>query len=286
MENQNLFAAFIDERTKSLTHRIDEAEHKLSNEHIRRVRVGLKRWRTLYHLVMVLMPHQSNGVKADQSVKRLFKRAGKLRDCQQTRALLADLKLPAKQEKKVGLFLKKREKKARRRLKKTIGAFRTKQVRKFSRFVGAHNNAIGAVRVRQKLHRLIDQETKAIQGLQQSNPSAEQLHAIRKHLKSMIELSSVLIAVTQDKSLNRPVRRAKRLQTRLGNWHDQIGLVEQLSGYMARHPNRFSSEKNRALFDRYNKAVDRKTTRIRRDIGNLTPLLSSLTPWHTDTSEH
>ncbi|RYF60907.1 MAG: CHAD domain-containing protein, partial [Cytophagaceae bacterium] len=201
METQQLFATFIDERTTSLIGRIDKAERKRSDERIRRLRVGLKRWRTVYRLITVLLPHQLDDSKVEQAVHRLFKRAGKLRDFQQSRELLAGLDLPPKLNKHVDHWLKKREKKARKRLRKAIEAFHTKRLRKISRFIGDHSKAIRQARVRLKLHQLMKHEAHVITILQQNNPSVEQLHSIRKSLKSLIEQGNVLVSVTQNNAL-------------------------------------------------------------------------------------
>lgn len=112
LTKQNPFAAFVNQQTKSLIERVEEVDQTCSNEHIRRVRVGIKRWRTLYQLVTVLMPHCVRSSQVERAVQRLFKRADVLRDCQQNLQLLVSLSIPAKLKKKAQHFFEEREKKS------------------------------------------------------------------------------------------------------------------------------------------------------------------------------
>lgn len=281
MDRQNPFALFIGQRTNSLLDRIDKVGHTLSNEHIRRVRVGIKRWRTLYELVRVLMPHHFPPNKVERSVHRLFKRAGNVRDCQLNRQLVAGLDLPAKLEKKVQRFFKEQGRKARKRLKKDIEALHPKRVRTISRRIEQLVPAISPEQVSRQLRHFMNHEVLAIESLQRPDASPEQLHSIRKHLKSLIEVGNVILSITPDKSLTRLIQRAKNRQRQLGNWHDQVSLIEQLKDYIVDHPAGLSPEKLRSLFDKLDTVVNRHTKRIRHEVAKLSQVLPLLTPWRT-----
>lgn len=222
---QNPFVTFVGQRTQSLIDRVKAVDHLCSNEHVRRVRVGIKRWRTLYRLITALLPHRVRSRKVECSVRRLFKQAGALRECQLNRQLLAGLSLPATLEKSVQHFLKKREKKAQRRLKKVIKSVRSKQVRKISRRIRQLIPAIAPAQISRQLSCFLDHEVRAIDALMQPEVSLEQLHTIRRHLKSLIEIGNVMSSITPDTSLARLMQRAKNGQRRLGDWHDRIGLI-------------------------------------------------------------
>ncbi|MBC8155417.1 MAG: CHAD domain-containing protein [Bacteroidetes bacterium] len=201
---QNPFATFVGQRTQSLIDRIEAVDHtSYSNEHIRRVRVGIKRWRTLYWLVTALLPHRVRSRRVEHSVQRLFKRAGALRNCQLNRQLLAGLLLPTRLEKKVQYFLKKQEKKARRQLKKAVKSIRLKQIRKIGRQIQQRTVAVDPAQINQQLRHSLDHEVIAIEALMQPEVSSEHVHTIRKRPKSLIEIGRVISSITPDKSLAR-----------------------------------------------------------------------------------
>lgn len=105
--DQNPFATFVGQRTKLLVDRIRDVESKSSTEHIRRVRVSIKRWRTILQVVTVLMPPHKKSKKAERSIQRLFKWAGAVRNCQLNRQLLIGMSLPIRLKKKGAAFSEK-----------------------------------------------------------------------------------------------------------------------------------------------------------------------------------
>lgn len=78
--DQNLFATFVAQRNNSLINRICDVDRKSSAEHIRRLRVGIKRWRTILVVVTDLILPRLKSEKAERSILRLFKWAGTIRD--------------------------------------------------------------------------------------------------------------------------------------------------------------------------------------------------------------
>ena len=229
--------------------------------------------------MMCFEPHPVESSKVERSVRRLFKRAGALRDCQLTRELLTGLFLPARLEKKVRHLLKKEQRKARKRLKKAIRFVRLKRIRKISRRIRQLAPAIAPARIRQQLSRFLDREVCAIEALPPANATPEQLHIVRKHLKSLIEIGNVMRSITPDKSLTRLIQRAKNGQRRLGNWHDRVSMTGQLNNYIAHHPSGLSPEKIRILSDRLAAMTQRQTTQIRYEVTKLGRWLPLLAPW-------
>lgn len=279
MDKQSTFETFIEHRTQSLLERLEEAKHEFSSESIRRLRVGIKRWRTIYRLVTMLQPQSIKSSKLERSVKRLFKRAGIVRSNQLNRQLIGGLGLPVALEKSVGRFFKKQEKKARKRLKKATKAFRVKQLRKTGRVISYPHVAVSPLRMTHHLGRLMDHEAGAIADMSLAEISTEELHTIRKHLKALIEMGQVTLSITPDKSLTHVMQRAITLQRRMGNWHDQMGLFEQLNDYIARHPSGASPEKIRVLYKRLDNRIQRQTTRIRQEVAKISQWLPLMTPW-------
>ena len=227
----------------------------------------------------MLQPPSVKTSKLERSVKRLFKRAGIVRYNQLNRQLIGGLGLPIVLGKNVRQFFKKQEKKARKRLKKAVKAFRVKQLRKLGRVIRHPHVAVSPLRMTHHLGRLMDYEAGAIADMSLAEISTEELHTIRKHLKALIEMGQVTLSITPDKSLTRVMQRAITLQRRMGNWHDQMGLFEQLNNYIARHPSGASAEKTRVLYKRLKTRTQRQTTRIRHEVAKIGQWLPLMTPW-------
>lgn len=281
---QNPFATFVSHRTRSLVDRVKAVDHAYTNEHVHRVRIGIKRWRTLYGLVTVLLPHRVRNRQVEHSIRRLFKRAGALRDYQLNRQLVAGLSLPATLEKNVQHFLKKREKKARRQFEKAVNSVQPKRVRKLNRRIRQRTLAVDPAQISQQLSLSLDHAVCAIESLMQSDVSSEQLHTIRKRLKSVIEIGNVMNSMTPDTSLARLMQQAKNGQRRLGDWHDRVSLIVQLNEYMVRHPKGLSPQKIHVLSNRLDAVTQRQTKRIRHEVDKLGQMLPLLAPWRTATA--
>ena len=282
--DQNPFATFVGQRTNSLIDRMREVDRTTSTEPIRRVRVGIKRWRTILQLVTVLMPARKKSNQVERSFQRLFKWAGAVRNCQLDCQLLIGMSLPVRFKKKMQRFLKKQEKIARKRLKKAIHTVRFKQVRKVSHRIEQLAPAIAPQRLSHQLSRFLDQESCAIEALLAKEVSPENLHSIRKHLKSLIEIGNVIRTITPDKSLAHLIKRAKTGQRRLGHWHDTVSLMAQLRAYMAKHACGLSPEKIRSLTVRLDTRTQRETKQICQQVDKLSRIFPLLVPWRTDAN--
>lgn len=259
--------------------RIDEATHDQSDEAIRRLRVGIKRWRTLFRLVRLFKSTSDKSGKVERAVKRLFKRAGIVRNNQLNRQLVTRLRLSAELEKDLDGYFKKQEKKARKRFRKAIKSLNTKRLKKVSHVVRHADGAISPLRMTHQLSRLMDQDAEVIIDLPLADASTEQLHLVRKHLKSLIELAGVTLSITPDKSMTRVMQRSRTLQRQLGNWHDQLMLVDQINDYMARHPAVLPPDKTRALYKRLEVRTQRQTAQIRQEVAKMSQWLPLMTPW-------
>ncbi len=281
MDGQNTFETFIEQRTKSLADRLDIATHDKSDEAIRRLRVGIKRWRTLYRLVMKLRPPSGKTGKVERRVKRVFKRAGTVRTNQLNRQLIGPLRLPANLEKDVDRYFRKQEEKAKKQLRKSVKSVKVNRLTKEARVIRHADAVISPLRMTHQLSRLMEHEAEAINELPLTDASTEQLHTVRKHLKALIELGEVTLTLTPDKSMTRVMQRAKTLQRRLGNWHDQIVLIDQINGYVARHPTVLTPLKTRALYKRLDIRTQRQTTQIRHEVAKLSQWLPLMTPWRS-----
>lgn len=279
MNTKTPIELFIKRRTQSLVDRLCVAKHDKSDVAVRRLRVGIKRWRTLHRLVIKLQGPSGKSGKAERAVERVFKRASAVRTNQLNQQLVSTLKLPLKLEEDLKRHFCKQEKSARKRLRKAIKLMKVNWLKKEARVVRFVNEGISSLPITHPLCQLMEYEADAISELPLINASAEQLHLARKHLKALIELGEVTLTLTPEKLLTHVMPRAITLQQRLGNWHDQIVLINHINHYLARHPTLLTPTKIHAIYGRLETRMQRQTIQIRHEVGKLSQWLAWMTPW-------
>ena len=233
MANSNTLYAFYQQRAHSLTERVEAACEHLTDERIRRVRVSIKRLRSLFRLMQLIRPRQFRSRRHERLVRKLFRKAGTVRDYQISQAALPKMAIPADLKKEYRCFLDKREQKAQKRLKKALRHFRKKELKPAAKLIRHIGRRVAPTKVEQRLRTYIDHQAAAIDTLLRATPSTEHMHQMRKHLKSLLEVGTLLTQFSHDDALAHVLTRAKKLQTQLGQWHDNIVLLDHLEAFIA-----------------------------------------------------
>ena len=277
-EQTSVLYEFYQQRAASLIERIDDARDQLADEPIRRLRVGMKRLRSLYRLIEFIRPNQFKSRRHERAFRKLFKRVGQVRDIQVSRASTGRFPLPADMAKRYGRFLEKQEKQARKKLKRTLKKFRKRNLKKTGKLIQRLGMTVSPVKVEQRLRAFIDREASAIEALQQDERSAEGMHQMRKHLKSLIEVGTLLAQFTSDDGLEQLLTKAKRTQLQVGTWHDRVVWLHHLETFIANDEDLPDDTADR-LLAKQQQAVARQTHRIDHLADAMTSLLAGLAPW-------
>ncbi|MBO0933151.1 CHAD domain-containing protein [Fibrella aquatilis] len=269
---------FYAHRTHSLVERVDAARRHPTDEHIRRVRVGIKRLRSLYKLIAMIRPRAFKRRRHKQALRKLFKRAGQVRDIQVSQAALPRLSVPVEVKKAYRLFLEKRENKARKKLQKALVRFHKKALKPTTRLIRRLSKKTNPATIDRRLRAFIDQEAAAIYALQQAEPSPERVHEARKQLKSLVEVGTLLMQLTPDDALATVLTNAKQLQAQIGHWHDSIVLLHHLEAFIAQDHHLPISTAER-LIARQQQLANHQEQRIGQFNDSLHTLVEALSPW-------
>lgn len=279
-EPTSVLSDFYKLRADSLIERVDAARDHLTDEHIRRVRVGIKRLRSLLRLMAYIRPKLFNSRRHERATRRLFKRAGRVRDYQVSQDTLSKVPLPADLSKRYRKYLEKEEQKARKQLKRALKKFSEKKLKKSGKLIGRLGLTVSPLKIEQRLRLFIDREAGAIEALQQVERSTEHTHEMRKHLKSLIEIGTLLAQFTHDDGLEQLLTKAKRTQVQIGTWHDRVVLLHHLEAFIAADDDLPDDTADR-LIAKQQQLVDRQEKRIDHLAEQLTALLAGLAPWRT-----
>ncbi|MBO0939122.1 CHAD domain-containing protein [Fibrella sp. HMF5335] len=280
METTNTLHDFFRHRAHSLVERIGDARHHPTDERIRRVRVGIKRLRSLFRLIELIRPHRFKSRRHERALRKLFKQAGRVRELQVSQDALPHLSVPADVKKQYRLFLAKREHKARKKLKKALGQFHKKDLKPAARLVRRLGKKTTPAKIDGRLRAFIDREALAIDALQRAERTPESTHQARKHLKALLEIGTLLIQHTPDDALAKVLTTAKQLQTQIGTWHDKIVLLQQLEAFIATDNDLPPTTADR-LVARQQQLATQQTQRLDQLNDSLRNLVEDLAPWRS-----
>lgn len=278
MDTPNTLFAFYQQRATSLEERVDDACEHLTNERLRRMRVGIKHLRSLFRLMQLIRPRLFKSRWHERVLRKLFKKAGTVRDYQISQDALPRLTIPADLKKQYRLFLAKREARAQKKLKKSLAHFRKKDLKPAAKLIRRLGKKVPPAKIDLRLQRFINREATAIETLQAGQQSPENTHQMRKHLKSVIDIGTLLVQLTPDDHLARVLTDAKRVQTQLGQWHDKITLLNHLEAFIAADDDLPADTADR-LIARQQQLIARQEQRIGQFSESLTMLLEGLAPW-------
>lgn len=264
-----------EKRVKSFTSRLDTARDEASDENIRKLRVALKKLRTFFGLLELISPHRLDHHRLKKALSQLFRRAGQVRDSRLSLASVPALQLSTQKAAAYRHFLKKRVRKANRKLKKALKGFPLNHLTKTSRRVLKLSRKTSPETVTGTLRTYIGQEVDAIQRIWAAESTPEQSHLLRKHLKRLRYGGHFLIQIDVDDSLNRLLMRVEKAESRLGVWHDKVAQAGQFTTFRTHLPGKVS--RKTADEDTLIQQLTQQNERYRKQVVNsLAPLIRSL----------
>lgn len=204
-------------------------KYGFKKDDIHRLRVDIKKLKALYRLLELLLPKQYRAKEQIAPLKKIFKRAGDIREAQINLAGIKQFILPGTIVTHYSFFLKEQEKEARRQLKKNIKHFKEKSLDN-TRLSNLYKQLTF-----HKIEHILYTESGNIQKLSHGRLTVARLHEIRKRLKSLAEIIKLVQCVRPDFLPNTLPVMLKQTETLIGQWHDRIMLIQSLTNYMLRH---------------------------------------------------
>ncbi|MFN8237558.1 MAG: CHAD domain-containing protein [Chitinophagales bacterium] len=232
-----LYRKYIATRFKNLRKYLDRFQYTQNAEDLYQFRVEFKKLKTFYSIYRCCIPSFRKN-KDFKKLKKLYTESGSLRDEDVIQELLLKYKMNPVEENP-----EEREEKRRKRIKKffkktscLISSFSSleKKLKKTAEEID-----IECLKI------YIDEKRSHIRQ-KMAHPDTEvQLHEIRKEIKQLKYIAEV-------ETGNIPVQTQRQydsIQNQIGNWHDQLVLIEYLEKYYPsnRRPiNKLLQESSRA----------------------------------------
>jgi hypothetical protein len=208
---------------------VEDARHRPEEEELRRLRVRMKRVRSLLRFLAFLNSGVDGPHGSLRRTKALFSAAGAVREMQVSTRSLERLPLAPPTRSPGIAHLASMERSLQKQLCKALARMRTEDFQRLElhalRMIGARTER----ELRTQARAFVRAELQEAARLARSTDVHLHLHAIRKHLKHVLHLFELV-----DPGAPRPAGLSDVLDG-LGDWHDAVDLCAALSG-LGEHP--------------------------------------------------
>jgi len=226
---------FYRKRTSSFLAGIYKSTITGEPEDIHRLRVDVKKIYALYSLFELMKPEVFKRKVKYKLFVDLFKLSGRIREIQVHLIFLAKPKFKKTNFSSFTIFLKEQENQATRDFLLAIKNFNDKELKSTEKEIRKICMDIPVNKLSRKSEEFIKRRAIKIKILLTEDPGTENVHKIRKHLKAMSTVSSLVSTINPDEKLALIITGLNKTEMMIGEWHDKIVLSEVIDLYLKNH---------------------------------------------------
>lgn len=197
---------------------VEDARHRPEHEELHRLRVRMKRVRSLLRFLSFLKDDTGGPGRAVRRTRELFSAAGAVREMQVNERSLNELPLPPSERSHGCAHLRSRERKLQKRLHKALVRMRPRDLQHLELHTLRMLGGLTERELRAKARAFIRTELQHATRRARAADVHLHLHEIRKHLKHVLNLFDLV-----DPGIPRPAGLSATLDA-LGEWHDAVDL--------------------------------------------------------------
>ena len=201
-----------------------------AEEPVHQLRLTVKRMRALFAFFELLFPEKFNSKKYNASIRTIFKAAGIIRE-QQLNQHLALSVFPALSVRPYVLYLRKREKIAKKKFAKISADIDLKALYSVSLKLKKYKKSFSEINIHQQLNDFMYMETLKMKQLFTANADKKTIHSIRIELKKLDAIASLLQKTDSDPEKQIILRHTKYLGNLIGDWHNKIVLLDSMEQF-------------------------------------------------------
>jgi hypothetical protein len=181
----------------------------------------------------ILLPGEFNSGKYQKVFKPIFKKAGKIRELLIYLEDLKALHLPDPILKEYRSFLGKDHKRARKKFRKVVKRFDMRTVNKSKHEINKALRGINNEKIMKALTVFIENKVLTLKRYSKPSISIENLHNIRRELKSFHTIGTFFYTMFPDKDLKLALARVTKINAAIGHIHDEKLLATSLGEFNA-----------------------------------------------------
>jgi CHAD domain-containing protein len=217
---------FYRKRTSSFLAGIYKATITGESEDIHRLRVDVKKIYALYSLFEMIRPEAFHKQKRFNLFRDLFKLSGMIREIQVHLIFLSKPKFKKTDFSSFITFLKEQESQATKNFLLAIKDFNDKELKSTEKEIRIICLDIPAKKLKRNSGEFIHEKAQKIQFLLKEEQGIEHVHKIRKHLKAMSTVSTLVSTIQPDEKLELIITGLNKSEVMIGDWHDKIILSD------------------------------------------------------------
>lgn len=245
----DLLYNFYRERADAFIVNLYKASLDLSIDEIHNVRVEVKKIRSFFRTLRTI--HLSSpDLKVIEGSREIFKDifslTGIIRETQLNLIEMSKLQISNADFNRYQKFIRETENKAVKDFKMLMKNFEINRFAEVNREVKRICENLNYTDIKKYYLDFICMEIKRVRKLTGSVPDNEQLHKIRKYLKSIHTALEYLMLIDRKIKIKKFIKRVKKTEVLLGQWHDKIVFISFLKRYLEAHKN--ESESKTAVF--------------------------------------
>ncbi|MBC7486126.1 MAG: CHAD domain-containing protein [Cytophagaceae bacterium] len=215
-QTENIFYQHYHEEVKAVQKILTSS---VSPKKIHRLRVHIKNIKTFLLLFNETAPGQLKIKKFSVFLRKVFKKSGKAREMQLNYSLAkrSNMRKKAAYEK----YTHKKISRSKEALKKIISSFDPKIIRKADRKVNRLCETLSTNYILLQSKQFIAKEIHQVEIMPEENGN-EGFHQLRKHLKAIYAVASVLCKTHTADVLKKELAQLKKTEQAIGRWHDNM----------------------------------------------------------------
>jgi CHAD domain-containing protein len=229
-EESYLFSYYKNE-TQAFFKGIRNLGRDFDADELHRLRVSIKRIRTIYRLLEEFSGTGFNAHKHYSSFRKIFSHAGKIREIQVNKLIILE---HTNSSVKLNSYLQEADRKKKKfssSFIKCIHQINIPELKKEVKKIKKRCKKIGDVSFLSKAQELIHSETEIIRQLRYQFDKNANIHKARKHLKALHSVVKLYYSIKPDEELKKLEVVIKETEELLGNWHDRTILLASLKKF-------------------------------------------------------
>jgi len=222
---------FYKKRTASFLSNLYMASITGSEKDIHNTRVDMKRINAILEMFEMLNPEKFSQESFDV-FRKLFSFSGKIRELQVNQMVILRFGPETKGRRLFIRYLRARENKLSKQFMGIVQDFDEKKLKKSERSLKKLCGEIKISTLKARTEKFILKKGKRIKLLRNYPSNPEHIHEIRKHLKSMVTILSLVSLVFRDDKQKAILEGLTQTEILIGNWHDNQVLMEDIANFL------------------------------------------------------
>ncbi len=267
---------FFRKRITSLLANIYRSSITGAEKDIHRARLDMKKIYAILEMFEMLNPEKFDPGNFEV-FKSLFRFSGKIRELQVNEIVIARYGEPSQGMLAFNKYLHLRENKLTKQFLSVVQDFDEKKLKTAERSIKKLCSEIKVKTLKARSEKFILKKAKKISLLRFYPGNPENIHGIRKQLKSMVTILTLVAMVFRDEKHEAILGKLNQTEMLIGNWHDNQVLMEYIDQFLHKHKS-FSRECQLQLLVVRNKIIKDNQELLKALFPKIEEVLSVIFP--------